>query len=362
MGLDVKLQDRRVTKARVMMAAWGCTYADVALDGEHTLTGHVTLALGDLSLACTVLSGGPQKGRSSYRIVGGRGGWGRTIAEKSYANDAQVKWSTVIGDAATACGESFDLSTVSADRRTGPAYTRPSGPASRVLEELAPAGWYVGEDGVTRLGRRPATTLAASVTRVSVADRARLKVTVASESLKALVPGITIDGIEAVDVLHEVEPDSVRTTIWGSFDGSTDRKVAAFRKLADQMDPDRPFRGVTEYRVVTQSGDRLNLQPVRRSTGMPELQRVPMRPGVSGCRSDVMPGSSVLVAFVDSDPGRPVVVAFEDAEGDGFTPLLTEIDASTFVKIGAGVKPVIAAGDLAGGIWPCVPTQVKVTV
>jgi hypothetical protein len=84
-----------------------------------------------------------------------------------------------------------------------------------------------------------------------------------------------------------------------------------------------------------------------------------VRPGVSGCRSDVALGSRVLVVFVDSDPARPQVIGFEDADGEGFTPLLTEIDASTFVNLGAGALPVARAGDLAG-IFPVVTTQVKV--
>lgn len=361
MGLTASLQGHRVTSARITMPAWGCWYADVSIDGEHEISGSSTLAAADLSLQCTVLSGGVQKGRSSYRLVAGRGGWGRAIPAKSYANDVGVKWSTVLGDAASAVGESLDLTTVPSER-TGPAFVRPEGPASRVLELLSPSSWHVGEDGVTRIGRRAARPLTAAVPRVSDVDKARATVTLAPTSLAAIVPGITVDGIEAVDVLHVITADGIRTTLWGAGGSGTARRTAAWRVLFDQMDPNRLFRGITEYRVVTQEGERLNLQPVRVSTGMPSLQRVPIRHGVAGCRSDVMPGTRVLVAFVDSDPGRPVAVGFEDAEGEGFTPLLTEIDAATLVRLGAGAKPAIAAGDLAGGIWPCVPTQVKVLV
>ena len=81
------------------------------------------------------------------------------------------------------------------------------------------------------------------------------------------------------------------------------------------------FRGVFEYRVVTQSGERLNLQPVRVSLGMPDLQRVYVRPGVPGVKAMHTLGSRVLVGFVDQDEGNPAVLAFEDAEGSGFIPL-----------------------------------------
>lgn len=358
MGLST-LAGHRVTSAHVTMPAWGIWYAEVSLDGEHVLSGPVELKIVDLVLRGTVIAGGPMKGRSSYRIIAGAGGWGKEIPAKGYASDAGVKVSTVLTDAAQEAGETLSINT---SDRTGPGFSRDEGRASLVLESLAAGAWYVGEDGVTRLGRRAATVLATSVPRVSPVDLARRTVTVAPTSLASLVPGITIDGIEAVDVLHDITPDGIRTTIYGARGANTSRRLSAWRALFDQLDPDRDYRAVWEYRVVLQSGSRLELQPVLASSGMPMLRRVPMRPGVSGCKSQVALGSYVLVGFVNASRGRPVVLGFADADSEGFTPLLTEIDASTFVKIGAGLKPIIAAGDLAGGIWPCVPTQVKALV
>lgn len=344
------------TTMRIFMSAWGCWYVEAQIDGEHTLSGSVVVKATDLTLRGAVLSGGPMKGRSSYRIVAGAGGWGRVIPKKSYVSDAGVKWTTVIGEAANAVGETVSLTTTN---RTGSAWTRDEGPASSVLESLAPGAWYVGEDGVTRLGRRAATALAAAVPRVSQVDLARGSVTLAPTSLAALVPGVTVDGLEAVDVVHEIAPAGIRTAIYG---GRGSSHLDVWRKLFEQLDPDRNFRAVWEYRVVTQEGERLNLQCVRQSSGMPDLRLVRVRPGLAGARSNVALGSRVLVTFVNAERGRPEVTSFEDADGAGFTPLLTEIDASTFVKLGAGVKPAIAAGDLAGGIWPCVPTQTKVVI
>lgn len=352
MGMTASLNDLRVTSARVTIGVWGCWYAEASIDGEHALTGSVALKISDLTLKGTVLSGGPMKGRSSYRIVSGAGGWGRVIPEKAYASDAGVKVSTVLTDAAREVGETISLTTT---ERTGPAYTRDAGPASRSLESIAQAAWYVGEDGVTRLGRRPTTTLTTAIPRVSPVDLARSTVALAPEKgLAALVPGIVVDGIEALDVVHEVTPEGVRTTIYGG--PSANKRIAALRALFDQFDPDRNFRAIWEYRVVTQEVERLNLQPVLVSSGMPSLKRVRVRPGIAGCRSDVMLGSYVLVAFVNGSRGRPEVVNFQDAEGAGFTPLLTSIDASTFVDLADGVRLMAATGDTAGGIFPIVGT------
>ncbi len=321
------LAGHRVTSARVNVPAWGAWYADVSVDGEVSLTGAVVLVVADATFRGAVLSGGASKGRSDFRIVGGAAGWGKTIPARSYANDAGVKLSTVLGDAASLVGETIDLG-ARADERIGPAYVRPEGPASRVLEELASSAWYIGEDGVTHLGRRAAGVLPAGVTH-GVVDVARGTVTLASEAIAAITPGLVVDGLAVVDVLHILDTKTgLRSTVWGKHGGSS-RRLEAWRTLSDQLDPDRRFRGVTEYRVVAQTGERYDLQAVRVSTGMPDLRRVPAWPGVAGVRADVVLGSRVLVGFADSDPARPVVLGFEDADGEGFLPLHLDLAGST---------------------------------
>jgi hypothetical protein len=315
MGVST-LNGLRVTSARVNIPAWGCWFADVSLDGEHSVTGAATLKIADATYVGTIISGGASKGRSDYRIVAGAGGWGGELPRKAYANDAGVKLSTVITDAATSAGET--LVTTSTDR-VGPAFVREAGPASGVLNHLAPEAWYVDEAGTTRLGARTAGTLPTGVTHGQV-DLARGKVTLASESIAAILPGIVVDGLTVVDVQHDLTPEGgLRSTVWGAQGGSS-RRATAWRALAEQMDPGRNYRGLTEYRVATLEGERLNLQAVRASSGMPDLRRVPTRPGVAGCRADAALGSRVLVGFIEADPARPFVAAFEDAEGDGFQP------------------------------------------
>lgn len=112
----------------------------------------------------------------------------------------------------------------------------------------------------------------------------------------------------------------MRTTVYLARDASGSREVEAFRRLLDALDPSRMFRGLSEYRIVSQSGERFDLQIVRRSTGMPDLRSVRARPGIAGVRADATLGARVLVGFVDSDASRPVVLAWEDAEGGGFAP------------------------------------------
>jgi len=310
------LSGYRATSARVQLPAWGIWFADVTIDAEATLAGPVALQVADLALSGTVLSGGPYRGSSSYRIIGGAGGWGRELPAKGYSQDAGVKSAKVAGDAAAEAGETLDVSAL-AGASPGYAFAREAGPAARVLEQLAPRGWYVGEDGVSRIGRRPRRELTTPAVRMTL-DVSRGMATLAAESIAELVPGVVVDGLEAVDVWHELGGKGLRTLVWGDAGGHTSRRVEALRTLVAQLFPDYRFRGVTEYRVVSQSGQRLNLQAIRASSGMPNLMRVRVRPGVAGCRADVALGSSALVTFVDGDPARPIVVGFEDAEGPGF--------------------------------------------
>lgn len=328
------LNSNTVTDARVDIPKWGVWYAEVTLDREVTITGAVTLVIADLALKGTVMSGGPEKGRSRYRIAGGKGGWGKTLKENAYANDAGVKTSTLLIDVASAAGEDLDTSTL--DRAIAGSHTaRPRGRASQVLHRNAPQNWYVGEDGVTRIGSRAVKDYNGTAARVQPASKAYGSVVLAADSIATLVPGARVDGIEAVDVKHEISAASgLRTTIYGKHsDSETTRRIAAYKAIIDALDPNRAFGAVYEYRVVTLSSKRVNLQPVLVSTGMPDLQRVPYRPGVSGAYSEVLPGARVVVGFLNRNAAQPVVLAVEDPDGEGFTPLNTKLEASVDVDI-----------------------------
>ena len=341
------LEGITVTACEVHLPAWGIPWADVALDQPAALSGSVTLALAGMELSGTIMSGGPWQGRARYRVAGGNGTWGKTIAAKSYTNDAGVKKRTVIRDAAAACGETVDEATITGS--VGSHYAREVGPASRALELLAPRAWYVGEDGVTRLGAREETTYTGDATRTD-SDPARQTLTLAADDLADLVPGVLVsdgqgDTFAAVDVVHRLTPDKLRTTVWGDLsDGSRPR--SALRRIIWAMQVADRYRGIWEYRITEQTGERLDLQPVRVSAGMPDLRHVRARPGVPGVSADHAIGSKALVAFVNAEPGRPVVVGFDDADAAGFMPDELYLLEGT-LKVARDTDPV-AAGHL---IW-----------
>jgi hypothetical protein len=340
------LDGHRATSMRVTLPSYGLGWVEATLDEEVTLAGACTVVLADLTLACTIMSGGPHKGRSRYRLALGGGGWGATIAAKGYADDAGVKRAKVLADAAAAAGETFvDSETAATATRLGPSYARVEGPASRVLHETAPGAWYVDETGTTRLGARAAAAIGVSFTAGPL-DTAMGCQTIAATSIATLLPGVTVDGNVATDVVHSVDAEQgLRTTLHYAGVTNGARRLELWRELFDALDPHRRFRGVTEYRVVTLEGERLNLQPVLVSGGMPDLRRVVARPGVAGCKAEVALGSRVGVAFMNSDPSRPYVACYEDAEGEGWRADVITIEADG-VAIGDAGGRTIRHGEI----------------
>lgn len=318
-----------VTAVCVQLPAFGLWWADVEAATPTVLTGAVTLVVDDLVLKGTVMSGGAREARFRYRVVAGAGGWGRTIPAKSYVNDAGVKLATVLRDAAAECGE--QLGTVPAGT-VGTSYVRPAGPASRVLEELVPRGWYVDELGVTQVGRRAAAKWTGEATRITDdAAVSRYEIAPAAAQLAKLLPGAVVDGVEAVDVEHELDGTTgkLRTTVYGRGIADTSRLPEALRRIVESFTAHHKYFAPWEYRVVLQSGERLDLQATRVSSGMPDLRAVRIRQGSGGVRVHPALGSLCLVSFVNGDPGRPVVTSFDDQDGAGAVALELALQAGT---------------------------------
>jgi hypothetical protein len=338
------LSDRTITRCRLMVPAWGLPFAEVEIDGRDELgDSTVTLRISDLEATMTVLTSGSWRGRRRYRLVGGSGGWGETIPARGYTSDLRVLRATVAADAAAAAGEIIDVSGLSTDSLGGH-WTRPEGPAARTLELLAPQGWRVGLDGITRFGAPPEVEYVGDATRVDLPDRAvgRIELAPQQGSVAALVPGAVVDGTVAVDVEHRIADGALRTSLWAAH-GASSRLLSALGRIVEQLTARYRFAGSYSYRVVAQDGDRLDLQPERSAAAMPWLSRVRPR-YFPGLRVDHQLGSLVVVQFLDSDPARPVVTGGDDPESEGWLPETVRIDADGDVEVAGGIYPVLLNG------------------
>jgi hypothetical protein len=338
----------RVLSCVVDLPAKGIWHADIETDGDEVLSGRVTIKLADATYVGTVRSGGVRNGRGNWKVVGGAGGWASTIKRKGYADDGGVKVQTIVGDAASESGETIRGTT---SMRLGAHYTRNESMASEALAVLPE--WYVAEDGSTVIGARPATNYAGELTVIDK-DSASQRIVVASDSVARLVPGAIVSGITSQDVRHVLTTEGLRTTIWGSLQSNS------WRALILAALPQLRYAGIFEYRVVTQEGDRLNLQAVRSSLGLPDLRRVSYSPGIPGASSTVALGSIVLVGFVNSDPSNPIVCGFAGPDSMGHMPLtltmaapiITLMAPAVSITGAVAVTGAVAAAGIAAPLSP----------
>ncbi len=340
------LSGRTIIACRITMSAWGVWWADVETDDPAELAGSVTISISGLELVGTIVTGGTRHGRSRYRIAAGAGRWGVAVTQQGYRSDLGVKLATVLNEVATAVGETLDASTISGT--IGPAWTREAGPASRQLALLAERAWHVGIDGVTRLGVWPSTTYTGAAT-VEKRDEAHQRMDLAPDTLAGLVPNATVEGEVAADVVHTlVEGEAVRTSVWWAHDGTV-RRGDIFGALVARALVSLRYQGMWSYRVVAQTGERLDLQIERTSSGMPDQLLVRVRAGSPGVKAEWTPGSLCLVTFVDGSPSRPVVVGADDPDSEGFVPAELLFGAPPYLGVGRQTDP-IAAGPFAGTI------------
>jgi hypothetical protein len=340
-------------RARVNVPAWGCWWAGVDLAEPETVAGATSLVLAGQAMACAVMSGGAADGRAAYRAVSGAGGWGKAITKKSYLDDSGVALSKVLGDLAREVGETIaDVP----NTRLGPHYARPDGYAYEVLNLLAPKNWYVDFAGVTRIGQRPTAAYSGDAPRVR-RDPYLGVIDLAVDKLDGLLPGVTIDGSQpATDVEYDLTPDRLTARVYAGAGSSTTARLELYAQLLAGLDPRARYRGCFEYRVVTTSGNRFNLQPVRLATGLDDLAAVPVR-GPAGVSATVTLGETVLVVYVDADPSRPCVIAHDERDAPGWMPLFVELGGEGLLPVACATDPIVAGP--FGGTIVGVPRRIR---
>jgi hypothetical protein len=340
---DVTLNGNACSAALLTIPGVGLWYASVELAEAVTLSGAVTLQVLDTTWSGTIIAGAAADGRAKYSLVAGGGGWGSELPSRAYQTAAGLTASRLISDVATAAGEQVDSPPAT---RLGVHFVRPRGPASFALNLLAPRAWYARADGVVAFGTRPAVALSALPT-VSRNPAARVVELAAVDSVAGLEPGAATEYGTASDVDLELSDQGVRARLYAS--STPNRRAAALARLLAAHDPGARWRGLWEYRIVTQTGERLNLQPVRTRADLPDLARVPVRAGVPGVRAQHTPGSHVLVAFLDGDLSRPAVVGFDAPDAVGWMPTSLELGGPSPLGV-ARRTDAVQAGPFAGVI------------
>lgn len=361
MTARITLAGLAVVSAVVNVPSVGPWFADVVLEGAAELSGAADLVLGEtLTLSGTVRarSAGVFAEQRSVRLVAGADGWGTLLEPRGYHNDgAGVSARTVATDAAEAAGETLGDFAPSS-QAVGRDYVRASGPASIALADAAGlAAWWVGFDGVTRVGARTASTPAAGSYELLEYDPLQRVAVLAMSDLASVGIGSQLaadarmpEAQTVREMRIEVGGDSVQVVAWcGGVDGALGRILGGIRAIVDRALAERILVPV-RYRVVQMSVDRVDLQAV--SPGFPNIGPISMVPGVAGAHAALAGGSIVLVQFVEGDPAQPQITHFAGKDGTGWTPTSITLDASgasASIKLGANATKAPAwVGEVRG--------------
>lgn len=342
----------RLLSATISVPKTGTWTGMIEVDHDETLTGQVTIVIGDRTMVGTIRRGTAFNGAGKYLVYGGAAAWQTALPAKGYQRDGGVQLSTLLSDLARETGET--VASGFADRSVGEAYVREAACASRTLGVLVGRnGWYIGDNGETVIGTRPSGNVEAEYEVLDYSPEAK-KITLATETPSGIDPGlsVTVEG-------ESLTLSNLTITLDGVVGYATDQDVTAnaLRTLVREELSKLTYLGVYEYRVSGQSGDRLTLRMPDKSLGLPDLSKVAMRPGIPGANATVRVGSAVIVQFVNGDPSRPMIVAFAAPDGDGFVSPLVSLDADSIelgsavaavLNTAASMQVVVASGSSAG--------------
>lgn len=331
------LDGKRCMRVVARVPQRGAWNAEVDLETDPAVATRCTLALGQLQLVGTVIESqaGVFAQQRRLRIVGGAGGWNRTLGTKAYHNDAGVKALLVAQDAARAVGETLGQFVPARDR-LGADYVRDDRRvAAQLLEDVIGAGvlWWVDAAGATMVGQRPtAPALRGSSYQVLAYDPRACVATLSLDDPSLVQIGTVLSGPALPEPLtvreYEVQADAqgVRILAWcGGDEQSAGRLAQLWRALVERVESTALF-GLYRYRVVSTAGDgRVSLQAVRKAAGLPDIEPIPQWPGVAGSHATLTPGAEVLVGFVEGDRAQPVVVSYVGKGGPGWVPTLLEL-------------------------------------
>lgn len=327
------LNDERLTAVRLRMPARGVWFAEVDCETDPSIIGRCTLQVGQLRLVGTVAEeeAGNFGQQRKLRLVAGGGGWSTLASSKAYHNDAGVKAKLLAEDIAREAGEQLGDFAPAAER-VGSDYVRDEGVSCATILEtvIGDVPWWVDASGLTQVGERPtAPALASDAYQVLAYDPRERVVTLSLTDPSVLAIGSVIGGPslpEAQTVReYQVQADAsgVRVFAWcGGGERSAGRLSALWRALTTRAQ-DPLLLGLYVYRVVSMaagSQNRVSLQAVRRTAGLPDIEPIAQWPGLPGLHTNLAPGAEVLVAFIEGDRTRPVVTHYAGAAAEGFVP------------------------------------------
>lgn len=344
--MSFTLGRKPITRIRAHIPRMGVATADVEIQGVNVLAGRQQLVIGDLALEGVIEpGGGAVAGVATYEWTAGAGGWKTTIPARGYDSSQGILRSTILRDAAQACGETVVIGL--AEQRLGlpptGGYLRLAGRAWDTLEALG-VPWYVDAAGVTQISERPAGTAPADGTTVYwERDLGRRIVVPASEKVAAWLPGRTFEGeiIEALDI-EAAAGEPIKLILTLGTRGDLRALLTEQRSAPEQR---ARYYGRYRYKVVKRNGNFYDLEPLDKTIGLQDITNRDLWMGAPGHDALLPAGYLVLVSFLDGLPSEPVVDGYvrvnsTQVDDSGSLPARVVIDAANAVWLGGATRAV----------------------
>jgi hypothetical protein len=326
------------------LAAWtGVWSAEVEIMSSATTTpsGRVVIASDGIALSGTVDpdKSGTFADKRHVRVLAGADGWRKPVRAQHYNSSIGVTLREVVTTTAAEVGEA---ALMLVEKTVGFDFVRSSAPGHTAAQVFVDAkvDWWVGLDGITRVGARP--TLPAP-TGLVVLDWRPESATVSFTCPVLVEPGtLLVDARFGRRVVRNVEAHiadgsvtgTLRVAEEGAPAGAKSELAAGIGAIA--MSATKALYGrFFEYRVQRMSGVRVELEVIKASDGVPNLVPVSIWAGSPGVKATLREGARVLVGFRAGDAAQPFVGFFEAPDDDGWRPVELDIDAITKLALGA---------------------------
>ncbi len=284
--------------------------------------------------------------RRRVRVLGGRGGWAKTVRAQHYHSDIGVRLQEV---ATTTAAEVGETAVVLTPTTLGLDFVRHNGAASQIFAD-AGVDWWVGLDGATRIGARPASPAPADL-HVLEWNPSASTMRVTSDTI--IEPGAIIaDQRFGTKTVRQVEIElrdySFNGTVWVSDSAPAAGVVSELHAALSDIAEDATravYSRFHEYIVDAMSGDRAECVAV--SKKVPNLVPVSIWAGASGYKASLRPGSRVLVGFRGGEPSKPFLAFYEAPENEGWRPAQLELDALAKLVLGEQAASVVIGTEAA---------------
>lgn len=201
---------------RVTVPYSGPWHADMVLCTPIDVPGPQTLLLGTAAWVCAYVRDVSFAGRRGVRVVGGTGGWRKTIPAKQYGQGV-IPTAAVLADAAAACGELTPVLSPTLPPSVGNGWCRAQGPAGATLQAVVGDAWWTDPaTGIVQTGPRLGAPIVSPYALLDL-DGASGIATVATDFPLDWIPGGTFLAPTASGtvsrVMHTLDSYSLRTEV-----------------------------------------------------------------------------------------------------------------------------------------------------